>query len=212
MYRFFITYSIFFIVFSWSLNAQYAEFRHISTDDGLASSEVYCQLQDSAGYMWFGTSRGLSRYDGYEFKNYTASDGLPSNSIIKMFYDKNGRIWFATYDGVLSYYENNKFHLFQYNDTLAVLSKNYYIQNVFVDKNESVWIMPALGGIYEFTKNGEIIDRLPDYDFKSFYFKDTEDGVIYSAVKSKNKKDSLFLEVKNNENILSGISWGFRKH
>jgi len=163
-----------------ALKAQYAEFRHISNDNGLASSEVYCQIQDSLGYVWFGTSRGLSRYDGYEFHNFTASDGLPSNSIIKMFYDRFGRIWFATYDGVLSYYGNQQFHVFEYNDTLAALSKNYYITNLYVDKDSNVWVMPALGGIYEFTVDGKIIDKLPEDLSKSFYFRDMGDGVIYS--------------------------------
>lgn len=191
--------------------AQYAEFRHISTDDGLASSEVYCQLQDSTGYMWFGTSRGLSRYDGYEFKNYTASDGLPSNSIIKMFYDRFGRIWFATYDGLLSYYEKGEFHIFEQNDTLAVLSRNYYILDLFVDENKSLWIMPALGGIYEFTKDGEVYNKLPNHSYKSFYFRDIGESVVYSYVKSKKNLDTTFLEVDENEHVLWGIRNGFRK-
>ncbi|MBN2892245.1 MAG: histidine kinase [Bacteroidales bacterium] len=212
MYRFFKIYFFFFLALSLNLNAQYAEFRHISTDDGLASSEVYCQLQDSSGYMWFGTSRGLSRYDGYEFKNYTASDGLPSNSIIKMFYDRFGRIWFATYDGALSYYENNEFHLFDLNDTLAALARNYFIQELYVDENKSLWVMPALGGIFEFTANGEIIDRLPKSDYKSFYFKDLGEGAVYSFIRAPNKLDSSFLDVKEDEHTLYGIKQGFRKN
>ena len=201
-----------FLLFGVTVEAQYAEFRHISTGKGLASSEVYCQLQDSLGYMWFGTSRGLSRYDGYEFKNYTASAGLPSNSIIRMFYDRFGRIWFATYDGVLSYYENGEFHLFEHNDTLSILSKNYYILDIYVDKNKSIWVMPSLGGIYEFTTDGKVIDRLPKDNSKSFYFKDFGDGMIYSYMKKSKAIDSINLEVNDEEFFISGIKNGFRKN
>ncbi len=200
-----------FLLSTFGLKAQYAEFKHISPDYGLASSEIYCQLQDSAGYMWFGTSRGLSRYDGYEFRNYTASDGISSNSIIKMFYDRYGRVWFATYDGRLSYYQNGEFFQFPYNDTLLYLSKKYYINKIYVDEKNSIWIMPAMGGIYEFTEDGKIIDRLPQNGKNSFYFKDLGEDVVFSIVEGKNKADTTFLKVYENQYVIYGASRGFRK-
>lgn len=36
----------------------------LSVDDGLASHEVFCGVQDNAGFLWFGTRNGLNRYDG----------------------------------------------------------------------------------------------------------------------------------------------------
>src|SRR5579872_3169025 len=38
--------------------------RLLSIEDGLASHEVFCGLQDQAGFLWFGTRNGLNRYDG----------------------------------------------------------------------------------------------------------------------------------------------------
>ena len=38
--------------------------RFLSTEDGLASHEVFCGVQDKAGFLWFGTRNGLNRYDG----------------------------------------------------------------------------------------------------------------------------------------------------
>lgn len=51
--------------------------------DGLPSNEVYHIIQDKAGYMWFATNRGVSRFDGNEFKTYTVGNGLISNVIFK---------------------------------------------------------------------------------------------------------------------------------
>jgi len=194
------------------LPAQYADFKHFSTDKGLSSSEVYCQLQDSSGHMWFGTSRGLSRFDGYNFKNFTASDGLPSNSIIKMFYDKSGRIWFATYDGSLSYYENGNFNIFNQNDTLIKLSKNYYINNLFIDNDSSIWIMPLRGGIFEFTKNGDIYDRMPESYYSAFYFNEVNGDVISAYVRGQKVSDSVYLEINDKGSFIVGIKNGFRKN
>lgn len=200
------------LILSNTLKSQYAEFKHFSTDIGLSSSEVYCQMQDSSGYLWFGTSRGLSRFDGYTFKNFTASDGLPSNSIIKMFYDKNGRIWFATYDGSLSYYENNKFRVFKHNDTLIKLSKNYYINNLFVDDDSSVWIMPLRGGIFEFDKYGNINDQMPESNYSAFYFNEKNGGVVNAFVRGQKKSDSIYLDVRDDGFFIVGAKNGFRKN
>ncbi len=43
-------------------------FEHITVDDGLPENSVRAILQDSSGFLWFGTMNGLVRYDGYELK------------------------------------------------------------------------------------------------------------------------------------------------
>src|SRR6202008_4417128 len=45
-------------------------FDHISIEQGLSQSSVRAILQDSRGFMWFGTEDGLNRYDGYRFTVY----------------------------------------------------------------------------------------------------------------------------------------------
>lgn len=202
---------IFLSIFS-NIFGQSTEFKHFSTDFGLASSEVYCQLQDNYGYMWFGTSRGLSRFDGYEFKNFTASDGLPSNSIIKMFKDRFGRIWFSNYDGSLSLFENEEFKIYNFNDTIIKLSKNYYINSLLVDKDSSLWIMPALGGIYKINTKGEIFDYTPQSNIRCFFFKDEGFGLINTYIYSNTKSDSIYLKVNKNGYYLYGTKNGFRKN
>jgi len=202
-----------FILFATvNLFGQQLEFKHYTTDNGLASSEVYCQLQDNDGYMWFGTSRGLSRYDGYQFVNYTASDGLPSNSIIKMFNGRFGKIWFSNYDGSLSYYQNGKFEIFKYNDTLLKINKNYYLNSLLIDKDTNFWVMPALGGIYTINKSGEIKNKTPETNERCFYFKEEDFGIVSSFIYADNKSDSLRLEVNENGYFLYGTKNGFRKN
>src|SRR6185312_14445368 len=40
------------------------QFRHYDTGDGLPSSAINAVVQDERGFMWFGGSGGLVRYDG----------------------------------------------------------------------------------------------------------------------------------------------------
>ena len=44
--------------------------RHFTTRDGLASNVANTLVQDSKGYLWIGTSCGLTRFDGYRFVNF----------------------------------------------------------------------------------------------------------------------------------------------
>lgn len=55
---------------SFVVNAQRIFSTSYTMDDGLAANRVYSILQDSCGFMWFGTDDGLSRFDGIAFKNY----------------------------------------------------------------------------------------------------------------------------------------------
>ena len=70
--------------------------------DGLVSNTVLTIFQDSHGTMWFGTTDGLTRYDGENFRTFTTEDGLSRNTIGLIFEDQQGMLWFA--DGVLSHF------------------------------------------------------------------------------------------------------------
>lgn len=83
-------------------------FRNYTVEDGLPTNEIYECVQDKKGFVWFGTSLGVSRYDGYKFKNFTTLDGLPDNTIFGFFEDSKGRIWFRSFNGLIAYYYQDK--------------------------------------------------------------------------------------------------------
>ncbi|QJA07700.1 DUF5011 domain-containing protein [Romboutsia sp. CE17] len=62
-------------------------FKNITIEQGLSQSTVETMIQDSKGYLWFGTNDGLNRYNGYEFKVYknnkNSKNSLVSNYIIE---------------------------------------------------------------------------------------------------------------------------------
>lgn len=129
------------------------EFRHLQIEDGLPSSTVYTVMQDSKGYMWFGTDIGLSRYDGYRFVNYTIKDGLPSNDIFELGEDGEGRIWMMSL-GTLAYYQNDQIHLV---DTLPGLQKDP-IESLLVDAHKNVWFSTAKK-LFTLKANGTFVEH-----------------------------------------------------
>ena len=88
---------------------QRIEFRQLTIEDGLSQSTINCIVQDSRGFMWFGTQDGLNRYDGYEFRVYEHDPGDPhslsANWIQHCHRDQQDRLWFVTEDAVLHRYD-----------------------------------------------------------------------------------------------------------
>jgi signal transduction histidine kinase/ligand-binding sensor domain-containing protein len=74
--------------------------RFYGTEDGLASDTVMEIFQDSRGYLWFGTSEGVSRFDGERFVNYGEEHGLPHPRVQAILEDREGRYWFGTDGGL----------------------------------------------------------------------------------------------------------------
>ena len=72
----------------------------LTESDGLVSNTVLTIFEDSHGAIWFGTTDGLTRYDGESFQTFTTEDGLARNTIGLIFEDQQGMLWFA--EGVLS--------------------------------------------------------------------------------------------------------------
>lgn len=71
-----------------------------SAASGLPSNEVTSIAEDDMGMMWFGTTNGLARFDGYEFKvfrsDYLSPSFLKSNSIRFMEKAPDGKLWIVT--------------------------------------------------------------------------------------------------------------------
>ncbi len=118
--------------FAQSLSSQdIYNVQNFTTRDGLIQSQVRSILEDSRGYLWFGTHRGASRFDGSLFTNYEP-DVLGGSFVAAMRESKrDNRIWFATDQGV-SYYEHNHFRG-EYQDSLQK------VLSIQEDKQGHVW-------------------------------------------------------------------------
>jgi ligand-binding sensor domain-containing protein len=87
------------------------DWSNLRTYDGLISDTVISIVKDGAGNMWFGTVKGLSRYDGENWSNYTRqSDMLLSDTVEFMAVDPEGAIWIAGPDGLTQFIANEFIH------------------------------------------------------------------------------------------------------
>src|SRR5262249_35092718 len=81
------------LFFCTTTQAERLPLRTYSTADGLAHNEVNKIVRDSRGFLWFCTSGGLSRFDGYAFINFGAEDGLPDAVVNELIETRAGEYW-----------------------------------------------------------------------------------------------------------------------
>src|SRR3974377_257917 len=72
-------------------------FTQLHSEQDQLEGEVNHILQDDQGFMWFGTSDGLRRYDGYGFREYRHDPKDPNSlsgaTIYALFKDRSGKLW-----------------------------------------------------------------------------------------------------------------------
>ena len=73
----------------------------LKLDVDLAGEQVHAIEQDRDGFIWFGTTQGLNRYDGENLRTFITSThpGLPSNSIYNLLATQN-KLWVGTEEGI----------------------------------------------------------------------------------------------------------------
>ncbi|WPV00259.1 histidine kinase [Mucilaginibacter sp. cycad4] len=93
-----------------SIPYQEVYLKNYSAPDGLPSSRVYYLMQDSRGFIWIATDKGVSRFDGQHFKNFTSADGLENNECFRIAEDNYHRIFFYCNNYRVCYYEDGLIH------------------------------------------------------------------------------------------------------
>ena len=74
----------FFLLFFNNGFSQQFFVKSYTIEDGLTTRNINDACQDRSGIMWFATSYGISRYDGFGFTNYDSKNGIPSQAFRKI--------------------------------------------------------------------------------------------------------------------------------
>lgn len=132
-------------------------FQHFTVAKGLPNNHIQSIFKDQHGFLWIGTSNGLSQYDGYSFRNFlhnpNDSSSLPNNDVRSITEDHSGRLWLglwggiATFDPVTQKFSKIRLHF-----------ENGYdrIMHVFCDSKNRIWVSTTEGN-YLFSINGKLI-------------------------------------------------------
>ncbi|MFP4557742.1 MAG: two-component regulator propeller domain-containing protein [Bacteroidales bacterium] len=156
-----------------------------SMDEGLPSDMTIKILQDSTGYLWFATYKGIAQFDGVNFSNYnhTTSAAIKSVTIQDLTQDAEGNLWFASQRGVAKFSDNS----FTTPEGLDGLS-NISVEAIYFDStSNTIWLGTTSDGLFRY--NYKILEPLPSFL-----------ELTHSVIKEI-KSDS-------NGNIWIGTQWG----
>jgi signal transduction histidine kinase/ligand-binding sensor domain-containing protein/DNA-binding response OmpR family regulator len=131
------------------------KFSHLDIKNGLSDNQVNCIFKDQKGFMWFGTTSGLNRYDGNRFKvfKHDAKDAnsLAENHVLKVFEGPDNKLWVFTHSNI-SVYDPNverfsndlKKQLSQYNIPANTIS------SIKKDRKGAFWFLVPEKGLYRY--------------------------------------------------------------
>jgi ligand-binding sensor domain-containing protein/two-component sensor histidine kinase len=119
----------------------------------------YSVYQSKNGYLWFGTSSGLVRFDGKRYKNYFSDyanpNSLSDNTIFDIAEDKNDDLWFAGFEHGVTKYNQHTGKFTKY-PALSKDNNPYYgIRRIVNDAQGNLWFATAGRGLaaYDFEKD-----------------------------------------------------------
>ncbi|MBU0700065.1 hypothetical protein KKE26_02020 [bacterium] len=122
------------------INADTNQVKIYTVKDGLINNYVQTIIQDSRGYLWFGTRDGLSCYTGKAWKTYTKADGLLSNNILSIMQDNHKSFWFGTSEGA-NKYDGEKWTAYAKAEGMS----GYAIKDIEKDNNGNIWFATSDG-------------------------------------------------------------------
>ncbi len=134
------------------LKAQDLKFEYITPEDGLSHSTVNCILQDKVGFMWFGTTNGLNKFDGYKlikyYHNPADSQSIAGDEIDCILEDRQGELWIGT-DRGLSHYNRDLdlFINYRYNENNSNGLSSQRIASLYEDREGRLWVGTLEGGL-----------------------------------------------------------------
>jgi signal transduction histidine kinase/ligand-binding sensor domain-containing protein/DNA-binding response OmpR family regulator len=129
------------------------QFSQLDVTNGLSNNQINCIYKDANGFMWFGTTAGLNRYDGYNFKVFKHETGdnnsLIDNNVSRICEGPDKIMWIYTHTGLSIYNSNTEtfsndiagqlLHYKVFTDQLIAIKK---------DNEGNFWFLTDNKGIY----------------------------------------------------------------
>ncbi|MBL8203897.1 MAG: hypothetical protein JNM09_06670 [Blastocatellia bacterium] len=184
---------------SWALDPHKALTQYIhdvwTTSEGLPQDEVSAIVQDSVGYIWFGTQEGLVRFDGVSFTVFDSrnTDKFRTSFIHGLFADSRGNLWIGA-SGLLRY-RAGKFDFFGKENGLW---PNADVKRFSEDAAGNLWLGYSTGS------EKDSIHGLVKFKDKQGQIFTTKDGLSANPVKAtiSDKQGNLWIATANGLNLL----------
>lgn len=130
------------------------EFRKVQSNGEMSNACIHCMFRDRQGFIWFGTTSGLERFDGYRFKTFHSRtsdpESLLDDGVDEIHEDQNGFLWIHTSLGYCVYNpETEKFDRSP-EEWMNKMGMHGLPNRVFIDSHKNIWSVVVGKGCYYF--------------------------------------------------------------
>ena len=125
--------------------------RHVTARQGLVQDVVNAVAEDRVGFLWFGSEKGLARYDGLRFETFRPSPEAPgslsSEAVTTLLVDSSGALWVGTWGGGLNRLDRatDTFTHLRHRDGDPGTLCDDRVLALFEDRTGTLWVGTASG-------------------------------------------------------------------
>lgn len=204
---------------------KHLKFQYLQTNDGLSQSNVLRIMQDSRGFMWFGTRDGLNRYDGYKFTVYKNDpknkNSISNNYVPDIIESADGNLWIATWGGGVNHFDRatGVFTCLEHNTKNPNSITSDFINAIGEDAEGNLWIGTESDGLDMYDKKS---GKFTHYKFDSknqsslsdnsvrMIYKDKEQnlwiGTTHGGLNLFNQKNKNFTRFQHHDSDVSSLA------
>lgn len=140
---------------------------HYDVSDGLPGNIIYCCTQDTEGFMWFGTDKGLACFDGIRFRNFGVKDGLPDPEVLYLKLDSSGRMWIFCFKQRPCYRYKGMLYTEKNDPLLAALDYSGVVTNLAEDAEGNLWLLSQERSLWKLNYNQQKVDKITTRNLSS---------------------------------------------
>ncbi|HRX30129.1 MAG TPA: two-component regulator propeller domain-containing protein, partial [Saprospiraceae bacterium] len=185
-------------------------FHNYTVDHGLPSNECHNIIQDSLGYIWIATDRGLVQYDGYEFKTYGPTDGLTDVACMNLRIDDHDNLWINTRSSKIFIFDKRRDSIrpYKYQNIIDNHTKYQRVDDIVL-ADSSICFTIYGDGILQISDSGDCQIFTSPYKWsckRVIYYTTNINGSLVGAYESAYGLDSIIKYGCSNLNTPSYIS------
>ncbi len=114
--------------------------------------------QDPKGWIWFGTNKGLFRFDGINYTRYTISEGLAMDQVTAIYCNHDNKLWIGHKNGGITLFDGNTFQIFTPEESLGKIE----ITDITSDSTGVIWYSTLGEGAFRY--DGRYLSNLSTDD------------------------------------------------
>jgi len=158
-------------------------FLKYQVENGLSHNTVWCVLQDSYDFMWFGTSDGLNCFDGKNFRIFRSNsqdkNSIGNNFIQSLYEDEQHNLWVGTNRGLYVFDRQTESFSFFAEKTEDGVLVSSNVSKIIKSSTGDYWFATLGQGVFIYNPKAKTLVQNSSYSSFVESLLQTPDGNVF---------------------------------